>query len=232
MKGDGATATRARFAGWPKPALQFFSGLKRDNSKTFFEAHRGVYENDVRGPMEALVAELARDVGSGWESKIFRINRDLRFSPDKRPYKDHVGAVFTSSARAFGFYVQFSGAGLYMAIGNYEMAPNQLTRFREKVAGKDGERLARIVDSLHKDAYQVTEPRLKRVPAGFPADHPRAALLRSTGLMASRSWGPGPWLHTAEPLTRLRDAWKGAKPLTAWLETQVGPSAAPSAHRR
>ncbi len=230
MKGKASIATGVRFAGWPKPALQFFNGLKRDNSKAFFEAHRATYENDVRGPMEALMAELERDVGSGWETKIFRINRDLRFSPDKRPYKEHVGAVFMSSARAVGFYVQISGEGLYLAIGSHEMAPDQLTRYRDRVAGEDGGRLARVVDSLVKRGYQVTEPTLKRVPAGYASDHPRAELLRRTGLMASRSARPGPWLHTAEALDRLRDAWKDTKPLTTWLETNVGASKVPASH--
>lgn len=232
MKGKGSTATRVRFAGWPKPALQFFNGLKRDNSKAFFEAHRATYESDVRGPMEALMAELERDVGSGWETKIFRINRDLRFSPDKRPYKEHVGAVFMSSARAVGFYVQISAEGLYVAIGSHEMASDQLARYRDGVAGKAGERLPRIVDSLVKAGYQVTEPSLKRVPAGYPGDHPRAELLRRTGLMAGRSGRPGPWLHTGEALGWVRDAWKETKPLTTWLETHVGASQAPASRRR
>src|ERR1700694_1889509 len=108
MKGRADTAVRTRFGGWPKPALQFFHGLKRDNSKAFFEAHRQVYEEQVREPMEALLAELERDVVPNLTTKIFRINRDLRFSPDKRPYKEHVGA-FMSSAGANGFYIQLSG---------------------------------------------------------------------------------------------------------------------------
>jgi len=232
MKAAAGTIERVRFAGWPKPALQFFNGLKRDNTKAFFEAHREVYEHDVRLPMEALLAELEPDVGSGWETKIFRINRDLRFSPDKRPYKEHVGAVFMSTARAVGFYIQISADGLYVAIGSHEMAADQLTRFRDAVAGKEGDRLTRIVSALTKGGYQVTEPRFKRVPPGYPADHPRADLLRRAGLMASRGFRPGPWLHTREAKDRVRQAWKDSKPLNAWLETNVGPSKAPVAQRR
>lgn len=223
---------RARFSGWPKSALQFFNGLKRDNSKAYFEAHRHVYEDDVRQPMEALFAELERDVGSGWETKIFRIHRDLRFSPDKRPYKEHIGAVFMSSARATGFYVQLSADGLYLAIGAHEMAPDQLTRFRDAVAGKEGEKLTRLVTALGKGGYEITEPSLKRVPSGYPADHARAGLLRRTGLMASRAWRPAAWLHTPGAIDRVRDAWKASKPLTSWLETQVGPSKLPTRQMR
>src|SRR3979411_2293347 len=195
MKGRVNTAVGSRFAGWPKPALQFFHGLKRDNSKAFFEAHRQVYEEQVRQPMEALLAEIERDLGPDIEVKIFRLNRDLRFSPDKRPYKEHLGA-YLSSARAGGVYLQVSNDGLYLAIGSHEMAPDQLTRFRDAVAGKDGGKLARIVAALAKDGYQVTEPRFKRVPSGYPADHPRGELLRCRGLMAGRNWKPEPWLRT------------------------------------
>ena len=231
MKGEANIAVRPRFAGWPKPALQFFHGLRRDNSKAFFEAHRKVYDEQVRQPMEALLAELEQDLGPDIEVKIFRLNRDLRFSPDKRPYKEHLGA-YVSSPRAGGVYLQVSNDGLYVAIGSHELAPDQLTRYRDAVAGKDGEKLARIVAALLKDGYQVTEPSFKRVPAGYPADHPRGDLLRCKGLMASRNWKPGPWLHTVEAKDRVREAIKDSKPLTGWLDRQVGPSREPARQMR
>ena len=231
MKGEVGTKVPPRFAGWPKPALQFFRGLKEDNSKTFFEAHRQVYEEQVRQPMEALLAEIQQDLGPDVEIKIFRLNRDLRFSPDKRPYKEHLGA-YVSSTRAGGIYLQVSNDGLYLAVGSHEMAPDQLTRFRDAVAGKVGEKLARIVGALVKDGYEVTEPAVKRVPAGYPADHPRGELLRCKGLMASRNWKPGPWLHTVEAKDRVRAAIKDSKPLTSWLDTQVGPSREPARQMR
>jgi uncharacterized protein (TIGR02453 family) len=227
MKARAKTAVRVRFEGWPRPALQFFHGLKRDNSKAYFEAHRSVYEEQVRQPMEALLSELERELGSDVEVKIFRLNRDLRFSPDKRPYKEHLGA-YLSNTRAGGLYLQISDDGLYMAIGAHEMATDQLTRFRDAVAGKEGEKLARIVATLQKDGYEVTEPSFKRVPAGYPADHPRGELLRNKGLMASRNWMPGPWLQTIEAKQRVRDTIKASKPLTTWLDVQVGPSRLPA----
>lgn len=227
MKGLPDAPVLRRFAGWPKSALQFFNGLHRDNSKAFFEAHRKTYERDVRQPMEALLAELEQDLGPGWETKIFRLNRDLRFSPDKRPYKEQVGAYFWSKAKACGHYLQISGEGLYVANGCHEMAADQLTRYRDAVAKTDGLKLARTVESLTAAGYQVTEASLKRVPGGHSADHPRADLLRRTGLMASRNWRPGPWLHTVEAKQRVRAAMKDSKPLTEWLERQVGASKLP-----
>jgi uncharacterized protein (TIGR02453 family) len=227
MKGEAKPAVHVRFEGWPKPALQFFHGLKRDNSKAYFEAHRSLYEDQVRQPMEALLGELEQDLGPESETKLFRLNRDLRFSPDKRPYKEHLGA-YVSGARASGLYLQVSDDGLYLAIGSHEMAADQLTRFRDAVAGKDGEKLARTVTTLRKDGYEVTEPSFKRVPTGYPADHPRGDLLRCKGLMASRNWKPGAWLQTVEAKQRVRDAIKASKPLTSWLDAVVGPSRLPA----
>src|SRR4030088_1577103 len=152
MKARANTAVRTRFVGWPKPALQFFYGLKRNNTKAFFEAPRQVYEEQVRQPMEALLAEIERDLGAVDEVKIFRLNRDLRFTPDKRPYKEHLGA-YLSTAGAGGLYLQVSDDGLYLAIGSHEMASDQLNRYRDAVAGKDGEELARIAPGLRKDGH-------------------------------------------------------------------------------
>ncbi len=227
MKARTTRPTVDRFAGWPKPAMQFFNGLHRDNSKAFFDAHCEIYETAVRRPMNSLLAALERDLGSGWQAKVFRVNRDLRFSRDKRPYNEHVAGVFTGSKRATGFYIHMSREALYIAAGTYQLASDQLARYRAAVAGRDGEKLVRIVSGLTKDGYGVSEPSLRRVPAGYPADHPRGDLLRRTSMMASRNWRPGPWLHTPEALARVRGAWRDAKPLVTWLEEHVGVSTAP-----
>src|SRR5260370_35447238 len=139
MKGRADTAVRIRFEGWPKPALQFFHGLKRDNSKAFFEAHRQVYEEQVRQPMEALLAELEQDLAPDIEAKIFRLNRDLRFSPDKPPYKEHLGA-YLSGARASGVYLQVSDDGPYLAIGSHPTPPDQPPPQHEAPARTAGEK--------------------------------------------------------------------------------------------
>jgi len=213
-----------RFEGWPKPALAFFRGLRKDNSKAYFERNRELYLSEVREPTEEFFAALQRELGPGWETKVFRINRDLRFTKDKRPYQEHTSGYLAAASRASGLYVQVSDEGLYLAAGAHEMAADQLKRYRDAVAGREGEKLARIVASLERDGYATTEPRLKRVPSGYPADHPHGDLLRRTGLMASRTWKPGPWLHTSEALDRVRGAWRDARALTAWLEAQVGPT--------
>jgi len=78
------------FSGWPEEALDFYDGLAADNSKTYWTAHRQIYEAAVLRPMTELVEELAPEFG---EAKIFRPYRDIRFSKDKTPYKTHIGAL-------------------------------------------------------------------------------------------------------------------------------------------
>jgi uncharacterized protein (DUF2461 family) len=75
------------FTGWPVEAVEFYEGLQADNSKVYWAAHKTVYDNCVRAPMEQLLAELADEFGPG---KLFRPYRDVRFSADKTPYNDHL----------------------------------------------------------------------------------------------------------------------------------------------
>jgi len=79
-----ADGIATQFRGWPEDAQRFFIGLELDNSKRFFDANRHVYEDAVKAPMVALIESLESDYGPG---KVFRANRDIRFSKDKSPYK-------------------------------------------------------------------------------------------------------------------------------------------------
>ncbi len=79
----------ATFKGWSEDCQRFFIGLELDNSKKYFEANRRTYEDSVKGPMVALLESLEADFGPG---KVFRANRDIRFSKDKSPYKTNIAA--------------------------------------------------------------------------------------------------------------------------------------------
>ena len=114
------------FTGWPAAAIEFYDGLEEDNSRSYWQANRAVYERAVKAPMDGLLAELAAEFGVG---RIFRPNRDVRFSVDKSPYKTAIGATLEH-----GGYIQLSAAGLACGSGMYVMAPDQLERFRAAVA--------------------------------------------------------------------------------------------------
>ncbi|HEY8474917.1 MAG TPA: DUF2461 domain-containing protein [Natronosporangium sp.] len=207
------------FRGWPAEALEFYEGLVADNSKTYWTAHKQTYERDVRAPMEALLAELEPEFGAG---KIFRPYRDVRFSADKSPYKDHIGATLAS-----GGYVQLSANGLACGAGMYQMAPDQLARYRRAVDDAvAGEQLTRIIAGIERRGYQVMgHERLKTAPRGYPADHPRIELLRYKGIVAWMQWPVAAWLGTAGAKRRVVDFLRACRPLNDWLDTHVGAAA-------
>jgi uncharacterized protein (TIGR02453 family) len=208
------------FRGWPAEALEFFEGLEADNSKVYWQRNRDVYDRMVRAPMEELLNELAPEWGEG---RIFRPYRDIRFSPDKSPYKTNIAAVIGDG------YVYLSAHGLGAGCGMYEMAPDQLDRYRAAV-GKDrsGENLADLVASARAAGLDVTGHEvLKTAPRGYPKDHPRIKLLRFKGLITWREWPAGPWLGTRRAKTRVAEFFRLSRPLNEWLQTNVGPSTLP-----
>ena len=78
------------FRGFPVEALDFYDDLEMDNTKSFWTAHKDVYDTAVKAPMTALVAALEPEFG---RAKVFRPYRDVRFAKDKTPFKTHQGAV-------------------------------------------------------------------------------------------------------------------------------------------
>ncbi|MGY1712439.1 DUF2461 domain-containing protein [Geodermatophilus sp. SYSU D00758] len=210
-----------RFQGFPDEGLVFYEGLEADNSKTYWTRHRALYEDCVRAPLQALLDEVAGEFGT---AKVFRPYRDVRFSNDKMPYKTHQGAVVSSDGRGAGaWYVQLSAEGLMVAGGAWRLESDQVARYRRAVAADvPGERLDQELSRLTGSGWTVDGERLKRVPAGFAPESPRADLLRHRALHASRRWEPAAWLHTRESLERVRDAWRALTALNDWLADNVG----------
>jgi uncharacterized protein (TIGR02453 family) len=212
------------FRGWPAEALEFFEGLEADNSKTYWQEHRNVYDSQVRAPMEALLEELAPDWGEG---RIFRPYRDIRFSADKSLYKTFIAANVGDG------YVQLTADGLGAGCGMYEMAPDQLDRYRKAVAqDRSGKKLAAMVDDARAAGLEVTgHDVLKTAPRGYPKDHSRIELLRFKGLITWRQWPAGPWLGTRRAKDRVVEFFQRSRPIATWLNTHVGPSAAADRRR-
>jgi uncharacterized protein (TIGR02453 family) len=205
------------FTGFGEGVVEFYDGLIADNSKAYWTDQRAVYEADVRAPMQALLADLESEFGPG---KIFRPYRDVRFSRDKTPYKTHCGAT------AGPFYVQVGADGLMAAGGYYQMAPDQITRFRTAVdderRGSDLEKRLAALEGL-----TVAGETLKTRPRGYDPDHPRIDLLRHKGLYAWRAWEPDDVLHEPGTLDRVARTWRTLRPLMEWLADHVGPTEQP-----
>src|SRR5262249_1635029 len=206
------------FTGIPVAALDFYEDLEADNSKAYWTAHKQVYEQSVRAPLEALAAELADEFG---QAKLFRPYRDVRFSKDKTPYKTQQGAWFGESS----LYVAVSAAGLFVAGGYWDTASDQVERMRRAVDDDvAGAELVRAVAAVRKAGFEINGQQLTRVPAGYAKDHPRADWLRYKSLTAHRDFGCPAWLSTRRVKTEVAKAWRSPGPFPPGLHPQVGSS--------
>ncbi len=167
------------FAGFRPAAFAFFEGLRVNNDPGWFKPRKALYEAEVLGPFRALV--LA--VGAALEQAglpltgdpkrgVFRIYRDVRFSPDKRLYKTHAGAVLTRSGdkRDPGLlYLHVAPGESMVAAGFWHPQPASLTKLRRAILADD-EDFLRLVDQLERAGHPlVSDERLSRPPRGFEA---------------------------------------------------------------
>jgi uncharacterized protein (TIGR02453 family) len=167
------------FAGFRPAAFTFFRGLRRNNDPAWFKPRKAVYEAEVLAPFRALVAAVGAALGDAGIPlagdplrSIFRIYRDVRFSPDKRLYKTHAGAVLTRSGgkRDPGLlYLHLEPGESMVAAGFWHPEPPLLTRLRRAILG-DPDRFVEIADALMAAGCPVSsDSTLTRPPRGFEA---------------------------------------------------------------
>jgi uncharacterized protein (TIGR02453 family) len=227
-------ATRTeQFTGFPDEAIQFLLDLQAEQSRTWFKAHQGDYDRLCRRPLELFVTELQQrlvdvypEIGDV-EPHIFRIQRDTRFAKDKAPYKTNLAAGLAIRAPAAGedrhttpgMHFSYGLDGEFVALGMWYMEPALLKRYRALLDdARRGKEIMAITDALVTKGWQLSAMEaLKRVPAPYAQDHPRADLLKRKGLAASIQPEEGltagrEYIDWAE--ARLREA----APMMHWLE--------------
>ncbi len=172
-------------------AIAFLEDLNANNNREWFTANKARYDTSLRRPATAFSEQICdhlRDLtGTPYRHKLFRINRDLRFSRDKTPYNTHLHLSFTPDLDRASPPVWMFGLGLdYLTVGCgvFGFDKTGLEHYRSRVAGPEGAAIARTVDDLAAAGFRLPAPELKRVPAPHDADHPRAMLLRRKGLIA------------------------------------------------
>jgi len=202
------------FTGFPVAALDFYDDLEMDNTKSFWTAHKHVYDSAVKAPMTALVTALEPEFG---QAKIFRPYRDVRFAKDKTPYKTHQGA-YVAVGPSTGWYVQIGAAGVRVGFGFYDASTTRLSALRDAIADdRRGRRLRTILNRLEKQGWELGGERLKTSPRGYDAEHPRIELLRHKSMTLGRSYGFEPVIHTAELLEMVRTDWRAGRPFVEWV---------------
>jgi uncharacterized protein (TIGR02453 family) len=212
------------FAGFPPEAVGFLRELEANNEREWFRARRADYEAWLAAPARALAEELGRF----GRPRFFRPYNDTRFHPGP-PIKEQLGLALGHEGGATGAYVELSLDGLLVAAGMYDPRPDQVERLRRAVDdGRTAAGLTRALRRAERAGLELNAPDLKRGPRGFPADHPRADLLRRRRLTVHRLFELEPWLHTPQAGERIAGALDAAQPVVTWLRTHVGPPQAPA----
>ncbi len=176
------------FSGFSNEAIQFLRDLAANNDRAWFQPRKADYERLLKEPLEELCAALgdrfARlhvPLQADPLRSPFRIYRDIRFSKDKSPYKTYVSASFPwiGEGRGVGGYFSLSPGEAYVGGGMWHPEPARLAGWRSAVADRPRAVRAAMHDAAFLATFgEVEGERLKRVPSGFPADHPQAELLK------------------------------------------------------
>lgn len=194
--------TAHEFSGFSPAVLEFLDGLEANNNKAWFEEHKEIYQQEIIAQVPTFVTALGErlqtispgityDTRTNGAGSMMRIYRDTRFSKDKTPYKTNLAFVFWEGPRkkmenpSFGLQFGTWGCGLYA--GQWRFARELLPGYQEAVADDErGAELAHIIAEIQGAGdYTVEGEQYKRVPRGYPADHPRSHLLRYKGLHVS-----------------------------------------------
>lgn len=223
------------FSAFPEETLHFLAGIAFHNSKEWLEDNRDLYEAGYIGPARRFVESLGPRLktvapGMRYEARlngsISRVNRDVRFSRDKSPYKEHLDLYLWHGDRSRwqqpGLYIRITARTLYLGSGMYRFEGELVDRFRRAVvADASGRRLERTIEKVEEAGrYRVGGKTRKTVPRGYDRHHARAALLLHDGLYA------GLELPAAEALTkgfpdRVLAHFQATWPIGAWLLAEV-----------
>ena len=184
---------RPDFEGFRPAAFTFLRRLKRNNERAWFLANKETYEAEVKFPLECLIAEFAPDrqvdrglsVRGDPQRAVFRVNRDVRFSNNKQPYKTHAGAVLSRGGgrgEPGVVYVHIEPGNCRVSAGFWRTEPHELTAWRNRIVD-DPEAWLDIVgpyaDSKGLNPkgrmFMRTISALARLPRGFQ-EHKDAAI--------------------------------------------------------
>jgi uncharacterized protein (TIGR02453 family) len=234
----------SEFRGFSRETVAFFRGLKKNNSRDWFESHRGVYENRVLAPAKAFIVAMGprlKEISPNIvavpriNKSIFRLNRDTRFSLDKSPYKPNLGLYFWEGPRSRmespGFYVHLEPPTFLLGAGYYMFPDWMMERFRRAVLHpKYGKELTSILKKIAGTTdFEIGGKHYKRVPSGYNPSHPNASLLLHNGLHAGWETTVPDELFTPGLVDYCFEKFKPLAPLHRWLsalaKTRIADSA-------
>lgn len=173
-----------------------------------------------------LLRKISPDIHAEarWGGSVMRVNRDIRFAKDKRPYKDHLDLWFWQGEdrSGAGYFFRVTPKNLVLGAGTRHLPGDRLERYRAAVADpKRGGALALIVRQLRAKGYEVWGKSYARVPRGYPSDHPRAELLQHDGLFAGFERPIPPEAYTPRFPAFIVSHFRAMRPLQEWVVTTI-----------
>jgi len=212
--------------------IRFLKAIERNNDREWFKARKDEYERCVRGPMLAVIEQLARDfrqfapeLVASPKASLYRVYRDTRFSADKTPLKTQAAAVFPWRGlrrhEGAGLYFEIAPGWVWAGGGMYAPQPPQLVRVRTHVA-ETWPAVRTIVrrGSFTRHVGTLDGERTVRVPRGFAADHPAAEFLKYRQFLAGREF-PSALASSDEFYPTLLATFRAVTPLVRFLNRGV-----------
>ena len=223
------------FEGFPESGLVFLRDLAEHNDRDWFEAHRSAWDEGIVPAMLAWCGDLQqrlRDVMPKLTfvprvgGSLYRLNRDIRFSKDKRPYKSHVAALMWEGGaekhNAPGLYLHVAPGEVIFGGGLYLFEEGRLDRYRKLLHNAHAaERLEEALATAKKGGLKPDGEKLVRPPRGFDPEGTFAELSKHKGLVVAKSMKPAAWLHAKEALDKSEAAARAYAPLHAWMRDEL-----------
>lgn len=162
------------FTGFTSETIRFFKDLEINNNKEWFDANRKIYEINVRGKMKELCEALApamKNIDMDFDLRsqrcISRINRDIRFSKDKSPYKTHLWLAFMHPVKSEewvsypGFFLEFNAHAYTIGMGMYQPKKTVMDDIRDHI-GYLSEEFKLETEKLLANGYKIGGEEYKR----------------------------------------------------------------------
>jgi len=231
----GRPGSAAAFQCFEPPLLAFLGELEENNERDWFSANRHRYECDVLEPAIAFIAAMAPRIEAisanflaipeRTGGSLMRIHRDVRFSPDKRPYKTNVGIQFRhvlgKDVHAPGFYVHLEPGVVFVGAGLWRPEPEPLARIRDAIVAHP-ERWEKVcADAAFVRDWELGGDSLKRPPRGYANDHPFVEDLKRRDFIAGRNLTAREIYRRGLP-DRLAASFAATRPFMAFLCDAVG----------
>ena len=203
-----------RFTGWPENAFDVLLRLDGDPPQSVRKALSKDRERLVREPMVALLQDVA-DADPAYEDfSVWGYGKMIWW------WQHQCAAIRLGRSLELG--MKFDLDGLEVQGAWWYAGSDQIARYRAAVADATaGSDLAKVLDVLVERGFEIRGDTMKRGPRGYPADHPRADLLRRRSVVAVRPLGCDDWLHTPAAVDRVLEAYADLRPMTEWFTHHV-----------